>query len=151
MRGYLTISKDQARVMTRVKALYRSWAIPCTGKQVYAPRYRAEWLTKVTLMTLTACFVFWSASSFVAYLAVSSYRRRRWGGCGALAWRSLTSPAGLDDLFVCLSVKVLCGLPSRLRCLKPRWNRVIHGTAGDRRAGIALVAVLILKECEEGA
>jgi transposase len=30
--------------MTRVKAIYRSWAIPCAGKQVYAPRHRAEWL-----------------------------------------------------------------------------------------------------------
>src|ERR1700680_965007 len=37
VRSYLTISKDTARVMTRVKALYRSWGIPCTGKQVYAP------------------------------------------------------------------------------------------------------------------
>ena len=33
---------DLARVMTRVKALYRSWGIPCTGKQIYAPRHRAE-------------------------------------------------------------------------------------------------------------
>ena len=48
VRSYLTISKDLARVMTRVKALYRSWAIPCTGKQVYAPRHRAEWLGKIT-------------------------------------------------------------------------------------------------------
>jgi transposase len=48
VRSYLTISKDVARVMTRVKALYRSWAIPCTGKQVYAPRHRAEWLAKIS-------------------------------------------------------------------------------------------------------
>jgi len=48
VRSYLTISKDLGRVMTRVKALYRSWAIPCTGKQVYAPRHRAEWLAKIT-------------------------------------------------------------------------------------------------------
>src|ERR1700675_689332 len=48
VRSYLTISKDLARVMTRVKALYRSWAIPCTGKQVYAPGHRAEWLAKIT-------------------------------------------------------------------------------------------------------
>ena len=34
--------------MTRIKALYRSWAIPCAGKQVYAPRYRSEWLGKIT-------------------------------------------------------------------------------------------------------
>ena len=46
-RSYLTISKDLGRVMTRVKALYRSWAIPCAGKQVYAPRHRAEWLSKI--------------------------------------------------------------------------------------------------------
>jgi transposase len=48
VRSYLTVSKDVARVMTRVKALYRSWAIPCTGKQVYALRHRAEWLAKIS-------------------------------------------------------------------------------------------------------
>jgi transposase len=47
-RSYLTISKDLGRVMNRLKALYRSWAIPCAGTQVYAPRHRAEWLTKIT-------------------------------------------------------------------------------------------------------
>jgi transposase len=47
-RSYLTISKDLARVMNRVKAIYRSWGIPCAGKQVYAPRHRAEWLAKIT-------------------------------------------------------------------------------------------------------
>src|SRR5580693_10161059 len=44
VRSYLTITKDLGRVMTRVKAIYRSWAIPCSGKQVYAPRYRVELL-----------------------------------------------------------------------------------------------------------
>jgi transposase len=48
VRSYLTISKDLARVMTRVKALYRSWAIPCTGKRVYSPHHCAEWLAKIT-------------------------------------------------------------------------------------------------------
>jgi len=28
--------------------LYRSWGIPCAGQQVYAPRYRAEWLAKIS-------------------------------------------------------------------------------------------------------
>src|SRR3989441_1262741 len=46
-RSYLTISKDLARVMTRLKAVYRSWAIPCAGKQVYALRHRSEWLGKI--------------------------------------------------------------------------------------------------------
>jgi transposase len=48
VRSYLTITKDLSRVMTRVKAIYRSWAIPCTGKQVYAPRHRAQWLGKIS-------------------------------------------------------------------------------------------------------
>ena len=47
VRSYLTITKDLGRVMTRVKAIYRSWAIPCSGKQVYAARHRAEWLGKI--------------------------------------------------------------------------------------------------------
>jgi transposase len=46
-RSYLTITRDQSRVMTRVKAIYRSWAIPCSGKEVYGSRHRAEWLAKI--------------------------------------------------------------------------------------------------------
>ena len=46
-RSYQTISKDLNRVMNRVKALYRGWSIPCAGTQVYAPRYRQEWLGKI--------------------------------------------------------------------------------------------------------
>src|SRR5258707_7423604 len=33
--------------MNRLKALYRGWAIPCAGTQVYAPHYRSEWLSKI--------------------------------------------------------------------------------------------------------
>jgi transposase len=47
-RSYLTITRDLTRVMARLKAIYRSWAIPCAGEQVYAPRYRAEWLAKIS-------------------------------------------------------------------------------------------------------
>ncbi|MGB5153581.1 MAG: transposase, partial [Candidatus Sulfotelmatobacter sp.] len=47
-RSYLTITQDVTRVMNRIKAVYRSWAIPCAGTTVYAPRHRAEWLAKIT-------------------------------------------------------------------------------------------------------
>ena len=47
-RSYLTITRDLTRVMNRLKAIYRGWGIACTGQQVYAPRYRAEWLAKIT-------------------------------------------------------------------------------------------------------
>jgi transposase len=45
-RSYLTIVKDLSRVMNRLKALYRSWAIPCAGRDVYYARHRSEWLGK---------------------------------------------------------------------------------------------------------
>jgi transposase len=47
-RSYLALTRDTTRVMNRLKALYRSWAIPCAGQQVYASRYRSEWLAKIS-------------------------------------------------------------------------------------------------------
>ena len=47
-RSYLAVTQDLTRVMNRLKALYRSWAIPCAGERVYAPRHRNEWLAKIT-------------------------------------------------------------------------------------------------------
>src|ERR1700747_651739 len=46
-RSYLTIVKDLSRVMNRLKALYRSWAIPCAGRDVYYTRHRRQWLAKI--------------------------------------------------------------------------------------------------------
>jgi hypothetical protein len=46
-RSYLTIVKDLSRVMNRLKALYRSWAIPCAGRDVYYTRHRNQWLGKI--------------------------------------------------------------------------------------------------------
>jgi len=46
-RSYLTVSKDLTRVMNRLKALYRSWAIPCAGEKVYSPRHRSAWLEQL--------------------------------------------------------------------------------------------------------
>src|ERR1700738_1473404 len=46
-RSYLAITKDLARVMNRLKAVYRSWAIPCAGTRVYAAHGRAEWLKQL--------------------------------------------------------------------------------------------------------
>src|SRR5262249_25794782 len=46
-RSYLTIVKDLTRVMSRLKALYRSWAIPCAGRDVYYRRHRNQWLEKI--------------------------------------------------------------------------------------------------------
>ena len=47
VRSYLAITDDLSRVMNRTKAIYRSWGIPCTGKEVYSPRHRGKWLGKI--------------------------------------------------------------------------------------------------------
>jgi len=47
-RSYITITRDLTRVMSRLKAIYRSWGIPCAGQQVYALRHRTEWLAKLS-------------------------------------------------------------------------------------------------------
>ena len=46
-RSYLATVKDVTRVMNRLKAVYRSWAIPCGGRDVYYRRHRADWLAKI--------------------------------------------------------------------------------------------------------
>ena len=46
-RSYLTIVKDLSRVMNRLQALYRSWAVPCAGRDVYYARHRSQWLGKI--------------------------------------------------------------------------------------------------------
>src|SRR5437667_3690305 len=46
-RSYLTVVQDLSRVMNRLKARYRSWEIPCAGRDVYYTRHRREWLEKI--------------------------------------------------------------------------------------------------------
>lgn len=43
-RTYLVLTKDQTRVMNRIKAIYRSWAIPCAGQSCYSPKQREAFL-----------------------------------------------------------------------------------------------------------
>src|ERR1700736_793205 len=45
-RSYLTITKDVTRSMNRIKALYRSWAIPCAATTFSPPVHPAEGLAK---------------------------------------------------------------------------------------------------------
>jgi transposase len=46
-RSYLALVQDSTRVMNRIKALYRSRGIPCTGTKVYSPCQRANWVEQL--------------------------------------------------------------------------------------------------------
>jgi transposase len=43
-RSYLMLTEDTTRVMGRLKAVFRGQAISCTGRKLYGPRHRGEYL-----------------------------------------------------------------------------------------------------------
>jgi len=47
-RSYLCLVEDATRVMSRIKAIYRSRGIPCSGTRVYAGKHRGEWLEQLS-------------------------------------------------------------------------------------------------------
>lgn len=47
VRSYEYLVEDATRTMNRIKALYRSRAIPCAGTDVYKPLRREEWLAEL--------------------------------------------------------------------------------------------------------
>lgn len=46
-RSYMSLTQDTTRVMSRIKAVYRSQAIPYGSKQLYTRRHRATWLKQL--------------------------------------------------------------------------------------------------------
>jgi len=46
-RSYMTLTQDTTRVMSRIKAIYRSQAIVYGGKKLYTGRHRGEWLSQL--------------------------------------------------------------------------------------------------------
>ena len=43
-RSYTMLTEDTTRVMGRLKAVFRGQAISCTGRKLYGPKHRAEYL-----------------------------------------------------------------------------------------------------------
>ena len=71
-RSYLTTTKDLTRVMTRLKALYGRWAIPCAGRDVYYTRHREEWLGKIEHVGAPASRATLSTVGWIAGLAANA-------------------------------------------------------------------------------
>jgi len=46
--NYETLTEDTTRCINRLKAVYRSQAVKCTGRDLYYRRNRAAWLEKLT-------------------------------------------------------------------------------------------------------
>jgi transposase len=140
VRSYLTITKDSARVKSRVKAIYRSWAIPCTGKQVYAQCHRAEWLGKINepgVRRRAECY----------YQQLDALRVLRLGVRRDLlaeskkqkAWKRLCEIPSLGPIRAAVLLGIL-QTPHRFRTKRQLWNYgglaiEMHSSADHRSLG----------------
>jgi transposase len=121
-RSYLTITKDLTRVMNRLKALYRSWAIPCAGTEVYAPRHRSEWLGKISQAGVhrRAEFYYQQLDALLPLrqlvrrdLLVESKKHK--------AWKLLRGIPGIGPIRAALLI-ALMQTPNRFRTKRQLWN-----------------------------
>jgi hypothetical protein len=56
--SYDALTENTTRAMDRLKAIYRSQAIKCAGRDVYYARNRQEWLAKLKAEGLRQCAEF---------------------------------------------------------------------------------------------
>ncbi len=137
VRAYLTISKDVARVMNRVKALYRGWGIPCAGQSVYHPRHRDEWLSKITQASVRR-------RAQLCYLQLDMLVGLRQQARQELlveskkhpAWRFLRSIPALGPIRAAVLMAIV-QTPHRFRTKRPLWKYggfgvVTHSSADHR-------------------
>lgn len=122
VRSYLTVTKDLARVMTRVKAIYRSWAIPCTGKQVYARCQRAEWLGKINEpgVRRRAEFYYQQLDALRA-LRQEVRRNLLTESKKHKAWKRLCQIPAIGPIRAAVLLGIL-QTPHRFRSKRPLWN-----------------------------
>jgi transposase len=121
-RSYLTITKDVGRVMNRLKALYRSWGIPCAGTEVYAPRHRSEWLGKITEAGVRR-----RAGHYYQQLDVLRLLRREVRRDLLVeskkhkAWKLLRQIRGIGPIRAALLIAIM-QTPHRFRTKRQLWN-----------------------------
>jgi transposase len=122
VRSYLTVTKDLVRVKTRVKAIYRSWAIPCNGKEVYAACHRAEWLEKINELGVRRRAEFY-------YQQLDALRVLRQGVRRELlaeskkqkAWKRLCQIPAIGPIRAAVLLGIL-QTPHRFRTKRPLWK-----------------------------
>jgi transposase len=121
-RSYLTITKDLTRVMNRLKALYRSWAIPCAGNEVYAPRHRSEWLGKISEAGVRRRAEHYYQQLDVLRLLRQEVRRDLLAESKKhKAWKLLRRIPGIGPIRAALLI-ALMQTPHRFRTKRQLWN-----------------------------
>jgi len=119
--NYDALTEDTTRAMNRLKALYRSQAIPCAGRDVYYTRNRQAWLTKLKAEGLR------QRAEFL-YRQLDHLRQLRRDARKALlkearlhgAFRRLAEVPGLGPVRVAQIIAAI-GSPHRFRTKRQLW------------------------------
>jgi transposase len=136
-RAYLTIGKDLARVMNRVKAIYRSWGIPCAGESVYNPRHREEWLRKITQASVRRrAELFYEQLDALIPLRKQARQELLAESKKHPAWKLLRSIPALGPIRAAMLMAIL-QTPHRFRTKRMLWKYsgfgVVTQTSADHR------------------
>jgi transposase len=137
VRAYLTISKDLARVMNRVKAIYRGWGIPCAGQSVYHPRHRDEWLGKITQASVRRrAQLYYLQLDMLVLLRKQARQELLVEGKKHQAWKFLRSIPALGPIRAAVLMAIV-QTPHRFRSKRPLWKYggfgvVTHSSADHR-------------------
>src|SRR5438309_3313601 len=136
-RAYLTIGKDLTRVMNRVKAIYRSWGIPCAGKSVYHPRHREEWLNKITQASVRRrAELFYEQLDALVLLRKQARQELLADGKKHPAWKLLRSIPALGPIRVAVLIAVV-QTSHRFRTKRVLWKYsgfgVVTQSSADHR------------------
>src|SRR5215472_17614389 len=121
-RSFLTITKDVTRVMNRIKALYRSWGIPCVGNEVYAPSLRPEWLGKIAEAGVRRRAEHYYQQLDVLRLLRQEVRRDLLVESKKhKAWKLLRQIPGIGPIRAALLIAIM-QTPHRFRTKRQLWN-----------------------------
>ena len=138
-RSYLTISKDLMRVMTRVKAIYRSWGIPCRESRSMHPAIVSNGWEDPRSGSAPQGGVLLPAARWIEGLASGSAARAVSGSSEARAWKLLGQIPFIGPIRAALLI-ALIQTPHRFRTKRQLWtysglgsrhtavpSRVVHG------------------------
>jgi transposase len=137
VRSYLTIGKDLARVMNRVKAIYRSWGIPCGGQSVYHPRHRDEWLNKIADAGVRRrAELYYDQLDALASLRMQVRQELLAEGKKHQAWKLLRSIPALGPIRAAVLMAII-QTPHRFRTKRTLWKYsgfgVVTQSSADHR------------------
>jgi transposase len=120
-----------------VKAIYRSWGIPCGGKSVYHPRHRDEWLSKITQASVRRrAELYYEQLDALVLLRKQARQELLAEGKKHQAWKLLRSIPALGPIRVAVLMAIV-QTPHRFRTKRPLWKYsgfgVVTHTSADHR------------------